>query len=79
MRLKHRLAILASGLGTMTYGWMQLARHHWVYKGGYFLTLYSPGVIATGVFICLLAFIPSGAGSDRLVLGKGRRRKHPPG
>ena len=67
MKLKHRVAVFCSGLLAVLYGFGMLNRGIAVYLSGrYRVPVYSAGVIATGVFFSLLAFLPPPALIERL-------------
>ena len=58
------------GLGLILYGLGLLSRGVIVYVNQYRLTLYSPGTVATGALLVILAFVP-----DSVVTVLVRRKK----
>jgi hypothetical protein len=71
VRAKQRLVIALAGAIVSLYGLGMMQRGHFIYQNHYAMTLYSPGVIAIGVFLFLLAFLPPASWVYRLV-GKGK-------
>ena len=60
MKLKYRVVLFALGLSLAIYGWGLLNEGVFAYVASiYRYTLYSPGTVAVGIFIALLAFLPS--------------------
>jgi Na+/H+ antiporter NhaD/arsenite permease-like protein len=60
MKLKYRIALFVLGLSLVIYGWGLLNQGIFAYVASrYRYTLYSPGTVAVGIFIALLAVLPS--------------------
>lgn len=60
MKLSIRILLFCAGLYISFYGWGLLHEGVFAYTAGRFReTAYSPGTIAVGVVLCLLAFLPS--------------------
>jgi xanthine/uracil permease len=56
--MKKRLKVLATGAVIASYGAALMWRGVFQYHNVYAMTVFSPAVIATGVFICGLALLP---------------------
>jgi hypothetical protein len=69
-----RLSLLALGAILVTYGIQMLHRGIFVYQNAWYRgTVYSAGIVATGVFVGLLAFLPPATWVDRWT---ARKKKH---
>jgi hypothetical protein len=75
VKVRHRLVIALAGVCLSLYGFGMMKRGLFVYQNHYAMTLYSPGVIAIGVFLCLLAFLPPASWIYELT-GKSREVKN---
>ena len=71
MKILNRLKGLATGIAIAIYGAALMWRGTFEYRNSYSMTLYSPAMVATGVFICLLSSFP-----DSWVDWIVRRRKN---
>lgn len=69
MRLPYRLLMIAFGLYIAVYGADKLRRGEFAYWN-YHQTVFSPPVIAMGIVLMLLGFLPSGAWLYRRITTK---------
>jgi hypothetical protein len=71
MKLKVRIGLFAFGVVVALYGLDLMNRGIMSYVNvRYRAAMYSPGVVATGVFFSLLAFLPPASWVDRLTRSK---------
>lgn len=75
MKLKDRARLLGFGAIVIGYGAWELHRGQLSYSNYYHLPIFSPGVIAIGVFSCLLAFLPPSKWIYPLITTKKRNVK----
>lgn len=76
MRLKHRLILSLTGIAFSVYGSGMLQSNHFSYHNSYGMTLYSPGVIALGVFFFFLALLPPASWVEHLLKINKAQRDH---
>jgi len=77
MTLKARAGLFLTGLAVVLYGYVMWHKHGiFPYLNSKMQPMYPAGVIAVGVVIGMLAFLPSGGWVYRSISTKPRREGH---